>query len=167
MGKFISLKISDKDCKGIYLLCDEDKIESVNGKCLITSSKQADSLIQDNFKLQLRTKIGNQTAKKIYTFRKKNKSFIQALKEVASQREDLRQKFLIDGTVKEIKNNIKNDEVKGITFLERAEEFLKDKEVSTRHSTMVNYKTALLLHSKELHERDFSSINLKDIQKIG
>lgn len=166
MEKFISLKISDKDCKGIYLFCDVNKIEPIKGKYVITSSKQADALIQDIFKLQLRTKIDNQTAKKVYTFQKKNKSFIQALKEVASQREDLRQKFLIDGTVREIKEDKKADEVKGITFIERAEEFLKDKEVSTRRSTMVNYKTAILHHSKELHEREFSSISLKDIQKI-
>ena len=166
MEKFISLKISDKDCKGIYLYCDIDKIKPVNGKYVITSSKDADALIQDTFKLQLRTKIDNQTAKKVYTFQKKKKTFIKALEFVASQREDIREKFKIDGTVREIKEDKKDDELKGVIFKDRADEFLKDKEVSTRHSTMVNYRTAILHHSKELHNKKFSDITLKDIQSI-
>jgi len=46
------------------------------------------------------------------------------------------------------------------------EEFLKDKGVSSRKSTITNYKTTLKTHSKELHNKEFSTITIEDIQKI-
>lgn len=54
----INIKILNKDCKCIYLFTNSDV------SC-ITDSKEATKLLTNPFKLQLRTKVGNKTGKKI------------------------------------------------------------------------------------------------------
>jgi len=80
MGKYITIKIPNKDCKGIYLFVTSD-IKS------ITDSKEAAKLLTNPFKLQLRTKVGNKTGKKTFEFNKRKTTFLFALEEVASQRQ--------------------------------------------------------------------------------
>ena len=167
MEKYVSIDIDKKDCKGIYLFCDTDNLKaSTDNRYQITSTKQADKVILGNrFKLQLRTKIDNKTAKKTYTFDINKKTFLKALEYVASQREVIREKFKADGTVREVKEIVKV-EVKGLTFKQVMEQYLKDKEISARKSTMVNYSTVLNHHCLELHDKEFSKITIKDIQEI-
>ena len=83
MGKYVSIKIPNKDCKGIYLFVTVD-IKT------ITNSKEATKLLTNPFKLQLRTKVGNKTGKKTFEFNKKKITFLSALEEVASQRQTIK-----------------------------------------------------------------------------
>ena len=174
MEKFVSIDIDKKDCKGIYLLCDTDSLiptkdSKGNDKFLITSSKQADKLIKDTiFKLQLKTRVDGKLFKKIFTFsntNKNKKTFLQALESVAGQREDLREKIKVDGTVREIKEVSKEDNNRD-TFLDIVNDYLALKEISLRARTLISYKTALLTHCKELHNKEISKITTQDIQNI-
>ena len=68
MGKYINIKILNKDCKGIYLFTNSDI------RC-ITDPKEATKLLTNPFKLQLRTKVGSKTGKKTFEFNKKKTTF--------------------------------------------------------------------------------------------
>ena len=159
MDKFVSINIDKKDCKGLYLYCDTES-KSIN------TADEATKLIGIIFKLQLKTRVEGKLFKKTFSFNKNKKSFIKALEYVASQRDELREKIKIDGTVREIKSNEENTKVKKITFLNAVEEYLQLKEVSLRARTLVCYETALLNHCKELHNREITTITTSDIQKV-
>ena len=60
----------------------------------------------------------------------------------------------------------KKEQIKQTTFIQRVDSFLETKSISARKSTIQNYETTLRTHSKELHTKEFSSITIKDIQKI-
>ena len=93
-------------------------------------------------------------------------SFNMILDIINFKRLDIKETIKAGGTLRKKKVIEQKEENEKITFLHKVEEFLKNKEISARKSTMTNYRTALLLHSKELHNREFSSITIKDIQKI-
>jgi integrase len=93
-------------------------------------------------------------------------SFNDILDIVNSKRIELKEKIKTGETLRPKKEAEQKEENEKVTFLEKVEEFLKDKEISKRKSTMTNYRTALLTHSKDLHNREFSTITIKDIQKI-
>lgn len=175
MGKYISVKIVNKDCKGIYLYADSDAE-------IITSDKQAKSLInENNFKLQLITKVGTLRGKKVFTFiaGTKNtstyvqaqKTFLKALEYVASKRTEVRDLLLLHGTVKEPQQQ-NDDDVDNVsvqkqdTFIDNARNFIDVRSISLRHSTIQNYSTALLVHSKPLHDKLISDITLEDVQSV-
>lgn len=172
MSKFISLNIEKINCTGLFLQVED------NFTAEIKTSKQADDLLkkQKEMKIQLRTKIDGKRGKKNFTFNyhetktDKELLFVKSFKDliaiVDSKRLDIKETIKAGGTLRKKKVIEQKEENEKITFLNRVEEFLKDKEISTRKSTMTNYKTALLLHSKDLHNREFSSITIKDIQKI-
>ncbi|MCT7467888.1 tyrosine-type recombinase/integrase [Aliarcobacter cryaerophilus] len=159
MERFVNINISNKDCKGLYLYCDSE-LKSID------TAKDAAKLIGTTFKMQLKTRVDGKLFKKTFSFNKNNYTFIQAVEYVASQRDQLRTNIKAHGTVRELKEKKEDIEIKGIKFIDRVNEFLQDKEISARSTTLVNYKTALLHHSKDLHELEFSNIKLKDIQKI-
>ncbi len=157
MYKYVNIKIPNKDCKGIYLYCDSDKV--------ITTSKSADKLIGDSFKLQLRTKINGKSGKKTYTFTKKSKTFLKALEYVAGKREEVRELLKTQGSL--VAPKIKEVEVKKTeTFIQRVEKFMEAKEISARPATIQNYSTTLNTHSKPLHDKAIEEIILDDIQMI-
>lgn len=159
MFKYVSVKIPNKDCKGIYLFCDSTES--------ITSAKQAEKLINDvSYKMQLRTKVNNINGKKVFTFSTKSKTFIKALEFVASERISIRSKLHRDGTVREIKKVANLDKNYNMSFLDKVESFIETKSISARPSTMQNYSTTLMKHSKPLHDRSFISISIEDVQKI-
>ncbi|MFY4783705.1 hypothetical protein ACOTWN_10950, partial [Aliarcobacter butzleri] len=81
------------------------------------------------------------------------KSFKDLIAIVDSKRLDIKETIKAGGTLRKKKVIEQKEENEKITFLHRVEEFLKNKEISARKSTMTNYRTALLLHSKELHNR--------------
>lgn len=172
MSKFISLNIDKFNCTGLFLQVDD------NFTAEIKTSKQANDLLkkQKEMKIQLRTKIDGKRGKKNFTFNyhetKTDKellyvtSFKDLIDIVDSKRLDIKETIKAGGTLRKKKVIVQKEENEKITFLNLMEEFLKDKEVSARKSTLVNYKTTLEHHSKELHNKEFSTITIKDIQKI-
>ncbi len=158
MGKYINIKIPNKDCKGIYLFTNS------NISC-ITDSKEATKLLTNPFKLQLRTKIGNKTGKKTFEFNKRKTTFLTALEEVASQRQSIKDILIKEGTLRPKKVVI--DESKKVeTFLELANRYIETKSISARPSTIQNYQTALFTHCKPLHDLSINDITLDDVQDI-
>ena len=173
MSKFIWFNIkTNKDCTGLFLQVEDDFQEEIK-----TIAKANDFLKKySKVTIQLRITINNKKNKKNFTFyyneTKPDKdnnivnSFNMILDIINFKRLDIKETIKAGGTLREKKVIEQKEENEKITFLHRVEEFLKNKEISARKSTMTNYRTALLLHSKELHNREFSSITIKDIQKI-
>ena len=157
MSRYINIEIDKKDCKGIFLYADSDLKK-------ITTTKQADLLIDTNYKLQLQTRVNGKIAKKTFKFSKNAKTFIKALEYVSSQRESIRGIFKEEGTLRPKKE--KKEEIKQTTFIQRVDSFLETKSISARHSTIQNYETTLKTHSKILHDKEFATITIKDVQKI-
>lgn len=174
MGKYVSVDILKKasTCKGVYLYVDSD-VKVIN------SESQAKKLInEDDFKLQLRTKIDNVTGKKVFTFTKglKNgtlynqpkKTFTKALEYVSSKREDVREVLKLHGTLIE-KKEVPDSETfleEQDTFFDKMKYFLETKAISARPSTIQNYSTALKNHSEPLHKMKINDITLEDVQRI-
>lgn len=173
MSKFIWFNIkTNKDCTGLFLQVEDDFQEEIK-----TIAKANDFLKKHSkVTIQLRITINNKKNKKNFTFYynetepdKNNNivnSFNMILDIINFKRLDIKETIKAGGTLREKKVIEQKEENEKITFLNRVEEFLKDKEISKRKSTMTNYRTALLLHSKDLHNREFTSITIKDIQKI-
>lgn len=157
MKKYINIEIDKKDCKGIYLYANSDLKK-------ITKSKDADAIIDINYTLQLRTKVNGKSGKKNFSFAKKSTTFIKALDKVASQRISIREELEKNKTLRKSKE--KKEETIQTTFVQRVESFLETKSISARPSTIQNYETTLKTHSKALHDREFKSITIKDVQSI-
>ena len=172
MSKFILLSIEKANCTGLFLQVDDNFSDEIK------TIKDANDLLkkQKEMKIQLRTKIVGKRGKKNFTFNyhetKTDKellfvtSFKDLLSIVDSKRLDIKETLKAGETLREKKVVDAVDENVKITFLDKVEEFLKNKGVSARKSTMTNSSTALLLHSKDLHNKEFSTITIKDIQKI-
>ena len=173
MSKFIWFNIkTNKDCTGLFLQVEDDFQEEIK-----TIAKANDFLKKySKVTIQLRITINNKKNKKNFTFyyneTKPDKdnnivnSFNMILDIINFKRLDIKETIKAGGALREKKVIEQKEENEKITFLHRVEEFLKNKEISARKSTMTNYRTALLLHSKDLHNREFTSITIKDIQKI-
>ncbi|WP_424687352.1 MAG: tyrosine-type recombinase/integrase [Halarcobacter ebronensis] len=158
MGKYVNIKILNKDCKGIYLFTNADiKI--------ITDPKEATKILTNPFKLQLRTKVGNKTGKKTFEFNKKKTTFLSALEEVASQRQIIKDILIKEGTLRPKKIAIEESK-KAETFLEVANRYIETKSISARPSTIQNYKTALLTHCSALHDLSIDDITVDNVQNI-
>ncbi len=97
MGKYISVDISNKDCKGIFLFSNIDLKK-------ITSAKEANKIIGRTFKIQLRVKVGDKRGKKIFSFESNKTTFLKAIEFVASKRVDVRESVQENGTVREKKD---------------------------------------------------------------
>ncbi len=158
MGKYINIKILNKDCKGIYLFSNTD------ASC-ITDSKEATKLLTNPFKLQLRTKVGNKTGKKTFEFNKRKTTFLSALEDVASQRQNIKDILIKEGTLRP-KKVIVEESSKTDTFLELANKYIETKSISARPSTIQNYQTALLNHCKQLHDLTIEDITVDNVQDI-
>ena len=161
MGKYISIDIGNKDCKGMFLFTNTDLKT-------ITSTKEANKLIGRTYKIQLRVKVDNKRGKKVFSFESNKTTFLKAIEFVASKRVEVRESLKENGTVREKK---KIDETilpleEGETFLDKVETFLETKEISARKSTIQNYSTALNIHSKPLHNKSTEKIKINDVQKI-
>lgn len=161
MGKYISVNIANKDCKGIFLFSNID-LEK------ITSAKEANKIIGRTFKIQLRVKVGAKRGKKIFSFESNKTTFLKAIELVASKRVEVRETLQENGTVREKKDiaETTSDIVEVETFLDKVDVFLETKEISARKSTIQNYSTALNIHSKPLHNKSIENITINDIQKI-
>jgi len=161
MNKYISIKIPNKDCKGIFLFTDSN-IKSIN------SDTQAKKLISDEFKLQIQVRVNSVRGKKTFTFKRKQKTFLKALEYVASKREEVRETLKENGTLKEQKKVIENVATSKYkdTFFDRMNYFLETKTVSARPSTIQNYITALKTHSKPLHNKNINEITIDEVQVI-
>jgi integrase len=157
LKRYINIEIDKKDCKGIYLYANSELKK-------ITKAKDADALIDINYTLQLRTKIDGRTGKKNFPFAKKSTTFIKALDYVASQRISIRKELEENKTLRKQKE--KKEEITQTTFIERVDSFLETKSISARHSTIQNYETTLRTHSKPLHDKEFETITIEDVQKI-
>ena len=158
MGKYITIKMPNKDCKGIYLFVTSD-IKSV------TDSKEATKLLTNPFKLQLRTKVGNKTGKKTFEFNKKKTTFLTALEEVASQRQTIKDILIKEGTLIPKKIVIEKPKVME-TFLDLANRYIETKSISARPSTIQNYNTTLFKHCKPLHDLAIEDIKVDAVQDI-
>ncbi len=158
MGKYINIKIPNKDCKGIYLFTN------ANISC-ITNSKEATRLLTNPFKLQLRAKVGNKTGKKTFEFNKKKTTFLYALEEVVNQRKTIKDTLIKEGTLRP-KKIVTVESKKIETFLELADRYIETKSVSARPSTIKNYKTALFSHCKPLHDLAIKDIAIENVQDI-
>lgn len=173
MSKFIWFNIkTNKDCTGLFLQVEDSFQDEIK-----TIAKANEFLKRNNkVTIQLRITIDNKKNKKNFTFyyneteTNKDKSIVKSFNDILdivnSKRIELKEKIKIGETLRPKKEAEQKEENEKVTFLEKVEEFLKNKEVSARKSTMTNYRTALKFHSKELHNREFSSITIKDIQKI-
>ena len=172
MSKFILVKIKNKNCTGLYIQVEDSFCDDVD------SMKKANDLLkkQKQLKIQLRTKIDGVRGKKNYTFNyhetktDKELLFVKSFKDVIDildfERLEIKEKLKAGETLREKKVIEEVEEKEIITFFDKMEDFLKYKSISARKSTMSNYNAALKTHSKELHNKEFSSITIKDIQKI-
>ncbi len=172
MNKYILVNIENRNCIGLFLEVDKSfdiKLNTIKAYTdLLKKSKK--------IKMQLRTKIDGKRGKKNFTFNyhetKKDKEllFVKSFKDVLdiidSKRLDIKEKIKAGETLRKKKVIDANDEKEKITFFDKVEEFLRNKEVSARKSTIQNYKTTLLTHTKKLHNKEFSTIKIKDIQDI-
>lgn len=157
MSKYISIKIPNKDCKGMFLLADSD-IKN------IASTSEADKLIDKTFKIQLRTRVDGQRGKKTFSFDKKKITFLKAIEFVASKRADVRETLKTVGTLREQKTE--DEVIVKKTFKENIKPFLETKSIEVRPNTIEVYKTALNNHSKPLHNKYIDEIKISDIQTI-
>jgi len=161
MSKYISIKILNKDCKGMFLYCSTDLKK-------ITSTGEANKLIGKIFKIQLRIRVNGKRGKKTFSFAKDKITFLKAIEHVASKRDEVRETLRNNGTLIEPKiiNDADTITKQQDTFYDRMSYFLETKAVSARASTIQNYSTALKNHSKPLHNMYMDDIKLDDIQKI-
>lgn len=158
MEKYISIKISNKDCKGIYLLAD-------SGIQFISTADEANKIIGSTFKLQLRIKVGTKRGKKTYSFNKKQKTFLKALEFVSSQRKQVRDDLEEKGTLRPKKIVVEEPKVME-TFLDLANRYIETKSISARPSTIQNYNTTLFKHCKPLHDLAIEDITVDAVQDI-
>ncbi len=158
MSEYISIKIPGKDCKGIFLYCTTD-LKS------ITTTSEANKLINKTFKIQLRTRVDGKRGKKTFSFESHKITFLKAIEDVASKRTQTRDTLRDKGTLrkqKKIETPVKIQK----TFKEEIEPFLSTKSIEVRDNTISAYKTALNTHSKPLHDMYIDEIQIIDIQKI-
>lgn len=174
MSKFIKLNIdTKKDLTGISLKVEDDFNEEIK------TIKSATKFLKDrgNITIQLRIRVNNKRNKKMFTFyyhetktdinKMTVKSFSDVLDIINSKRIELKEKIESGETLREVKKSeATKEDSKTVTFLDKAEEFLKNKELSARKSTLVNYATALRTHSKELHDKEFNKVKVSDVQNI-
>ncbi len=153
--RYVSIEIVNKDCKGMFLLCD-----STDKK--ITSTVQANRLISKTYRIELRVKVNGVRGKKVYTIN--NKTFIKALEYVASKRDGLKQSLKDNGNLKPKIATTSSVEIR--TFKIIADEFIINHSTALRPSTIQNYSTALRVHSKPLHDKSIRDIEIEDIQRI-
>ncbi len=161
MNKYISIEIPNKDCKGMFLESDANLKK-------ITSTKEANKLVDRKFKIQLRTRVEGKRGKKTFTFESHKTTFLKAIEYVASKRVEVRETLKSNGTLRE-KKKVEEPIIEvgdGETILDKVEIFLETKEISARKSTIQNYSTALNIHSKPLHNKSIESITINDVQKI-
>ena len=159
MSEYISIKIPNKDCKGMFLYCSTDLK-------YITTTSEANKLINKTFKIQLRTRVDGKRGKKTFSFEINKTTFLKAIEFVASKRSETRETLKDTGTLRKLKV-IKDIEVKiANTFLEEIEPFLATKSIEVRDNTIGVYKTALLNHAKILHSKQIDEIKITDIQAI-
>ncbi len=157
LEKYIRVKLSNSNCTGISLAVDtNDAVKD------ITSVIEANKYINGNYKLQLRLKINGKASKKVFYFNTKDIGFKKSIDLVSASRESLKKKLATKGTLREkyTENNIESN-----TFLEQAKLYIKQKSISLRESSIQNYSTNLLTHSKELHNKPYNSITVYDVQK--
>jgi len=159
MSEYISIKIPNKDCKGMFLLAD-------NKNNQIVSVSEANKLIGKVFKIQLRTRVDGKRGKKTFSFESNKITFLKAIEFVASKRSEIRETLKDAGTLRKQKA-IKDIEVAiPNTFLEEIEPFLAIKAIEVRGNTIGVYKTALNNHAKSLHDKFIADIKITDIQDI-
>lgn len=159
MSEYISIDISNKDCKGMFLNCSTDL------KKIITIG-EANKLIGKVFKIQLRTRVDGKRGKKTFSFESSKITFLKAIELVASKRANTRETLKVNGTLIEQKKTDDTDSIRQDTFYDKVEYFLEVKSISARPSTMQNYSTTLNTHSKPLHDKLIPNITIDDIQKI-
>ena len=159
MSKYISIKIVNKDCKGMFLFADDDIKE-------ISSVKEANKLIGKTFKIQLRTRVNGKRGKKTFSFESKKITFLKAIEFVASERTSTREVLKESGTLRKQKNQEETKKVKDKIFIEEIETFIRVKSIEVRDNTISVYKTALYTHSKPLHDKYINDIQIEDIQAI-
>lgn len=157
LEKYIRVKLNNSNCTGISLAVDND----VNVK-EITSVKEVSKYINDNYKLQLRLKIKGKASKKVFHFNTKEIGFKKSIDYVSASREELRKKLATKGT---LRDKYAENSIEANTSLEQAKLFIKQKSISLRESSIENYSTNLLTHSKELHNKQYNSITIHDVQK--
>lgn len=157
MSEYISIKISNKDCKGMFLLADSDIKQ-------IVSVSEANKLIGKVFKIQLRTRVDGKRGKKTFSFEKNKITFLKAIEFVAAERTKARQILKDNGTLR--KKILKDEVVEKKIFLDEVEPFLATKSIEVRDNTIGVYKTVLNNHSKPLHDKNITDIKIDDIQAI-
>ncbi len=158
--KYLLLEISNRNCKGIAYLTDLPLTK-------ITSTKD----IKDkSFKFRLKLRIDGQLVKKIYTFTNdiKYDTFLKALDYVISQKEIIRESIREFGT---LRNKLKVEKSKRtITindrFLDKAEEWIREKDNPDIPSTTFNRKASLIIRATELHNLSTKSITTSDINSM-
>ncbi|QKF82399.1 tyrosine-type recombinase/integrase [Halarcobacter ebronensis] len=157
MKKYIRVKLPNSNCTGISLEIDSD----INIK-EVTTVKEANKYINGVYKLHLRIKKNGIDSSKVFYFNTNDIGFKKSIDQVSSTREELKKKLATKGTLREkyIENSMESN-----TFLEQAKLFIKQKSISLRQSSIDNYSTNLLTHSKELHNKLYNSITIHDVQK--
>lgn len=170
MSKFLKLEIKQKNCTGLYL-----KVED-NFQKELKNITDINKYLKDNqtVTLQLRQKVENKRGKKNFTFfyneTKEDfskmivSSFNSIFSIIEASRLDIKEKISKGISLK--KNKAENQETKELndnpTFLEVAEDFLSNRELTLRSGTLYLYK-AVFSYSKQLHSKRFKEITNKDI----
>ena len=156
--KLIKVNLAKADCRGIYFVNNDDLF---GGKEI----HSAPTYINRDFKLVLRVTHTNESnmrtqTKKSYAFSKKI-TFLQAVRQVSSQREALLQK-LIEGTHQEEKRRIP-------TLKQAWEDYVEMKKNQLSANTLVSYTTFMnkwILSEPTLSKSPISKITTKQLQKI-
>ncbi|MDX4012990.1 tyrosine-type recombinase/integrase [Aliarcobacter skirrowii] len=170
MSKFLKLEIKQKNCTGLYLKVEDDFQKELK------SITDVNKYLKDNqtVTLQLRQKVDNKRGKKNFTFfyneTKEDfskmivSSFNSIFSIIEASRLDIKEKISKGISLK--KNKAENQETKELndnpTFLEVAEDFLNNRELTLRSGTLYLYK-AVFSYSKQLHSKRFKEITNKDI----
>ena len=125
MSGYIKINLEKKDCRGLYLLSD------ASVKC-ITDAKDGSKLIEDTFKIQLRTKINGIRGKKTFQFEKKKITFIKAVEQVSATRNTIHEMLKENGTTRVQKQEETDANVEGEakTFAEEIKQFILTKAIA-------------------------------------
>ena len=156
--KLVKVNLPKADCRNVYFVNNDDLF----GGKEITS---APTYINRDFKLVLRITHTNESnvrmqTKKTFSFSKKM-TFLQAVRQVSSHREELLKK-LIDGTLKEDKQRIP-------TLQQAWDDYIEMKKNQLSPRTLVSYTTFMnkwILSKNTLSKTSITKVTTRELQKI-
>lgn len=158
--KYVLIEIPNRNCKGIAYLTDLPLEKITNAK----------EIKDKSFKFRLKLRVEGQLVKKIYTFTNdlKYDTFLKALDFIISQKDIIRNDVMEFGSLRNKRKIENSNRVINVieSFLEKAEEWIEEKDNSSEPSTTGNRRASLILRATELHNRSVKDITTQDINDM-